>query len=126
MSLAVPDDASDPTLVTLRVLRAGYPAQKPEISDDTVWLWQEALAPYPSDALIAAAARWAQTMSGFPSLYAFLGQVRAVLRERSKDAPACGECGGSTWVPVEGEGYVRGCSRCRPDEYAAWREAEGG
>ena len=125
MSLATPDAASDPTLTALRVLRAGYPALKPDIDEDTVWLWQQALGRYPADVLIAAAARWAETMPGFPSLHAFLGQVRALIRERSKGAPPCDECGGSTWVPVEGERYVRGCSRCRPDDYQAWREAEG-
>lgn len=126
MSLTTAGDAPDPTLTALRVLRAGYPGQNPEIGDDTVWLWQQALGRYPADALLAAAARWAESMPRFPSLHDFLGQVRAVVRERARGAGPCGECGGSTWVPVEGERYVRGCSLCRPDEYQAWREAEGG
>lgn len=124
MSLASPDDAPDPTLTALRVLRAGYPGQYPEIGEDTVWLWQQALGRYPADALLAAAARWAETMPRFPSLHDFLGQVRYVVRARAELDGPCPECSGSTFVALEGRNVARPCSACRPAEYAAWREAD--
>lgn len=125
MSLAPTGAQPDPTLTALRVLRAGYPGQHPEIGDDTVWLWQQALGRYPADVLLAAAAAWAEAMPRFPSLHDYLGQVRAELRRRARAAGPCPECGRATFVPVEGSDVVRPCSRCRPVEHAAWAEATG-
>jgi hypothetical protein len=119
---AVQSDAPDPTETALRVLRAGYPGQHPEIGEDTVWLWQQALGRYPSDVLLEAAAGWAQAMPRFPSLHDYLGQVRAVLRRRARAAGPCAECGTSTYVLDEATDSARPCSICRPADHARWLE----
>jgi hypothetical protein len=136
---------SSPTIVrqALDILRAKYPADHPEITEQTLTVWHGALARFPDATVVQAAIDW--LTFHFPDLNAFVAHTRDVARRMAEadaearrrsdgeDTVACPECrDGAGWVDDAGrqrdsyEVPVRPCSTCNFRAFWLWNNGHYG
>lgn len=129
-------ESTDPEIEEmLIVLRSSALRQPPMIDSTFTSEWCRRLRCYAIQDLHQAAETWTGTEEYWPSLAAFIDFVERAQNQRTRTqrnrtnpkpdgvCVECGEQGGWTAMGDEaGTGTSRPCSRCRPVQFALWRD----